>query len=123
MTQTILLKTTVAASIAVTSLMIAGCTVDVYNSAPQPQVVEYAPPPPQAEIVVAEPPPEVAYEEPPPAPEVGMVWIQPEYIQIGGRYELRHGRWDHAPRGHSRWVASHYEHGSRGYVYISGRWE
>jgi hypothetical protein len=117
-----LLKTALASSIAMTSLTVVGCTVDVYDSQPRPEVVEYAPAPDQ-EVAVVEAPPQVVYEEPPPPPEVGVVWIQPEYVQIGGRYELRHGHWDRPPRGHSRWVASHYEHGQRGYIYVSGRWD
>ena len=75
------------------------------------------------EVVVADAPPDVVVEEPTPQPEVGVVWIQPEYVVVGGRYELRHGHWGRPPQGHTRWVASHYEHGSRGYVYVGGRWD
>jgi hypothetical protein len=113
-----LINTTLAAAIALPALLICGCSVDVYS--PQPAVVVEAAPPDQE--VVVEPPPPVVYEEPAPAPEVGMVWIQPEYVVVGGRYELRHGRWDRPPAGHGRWVASHYEHGEHGYVYVAGRW-
>jgi hypothetical protein len=124
MKRTTLVKTTVAGSIAAVALAAAGCSLDVYTAQPEPRAVVYEEaPPPQQEVVVAEAPPAVVYEEPPPQPEVGVVWVQPEYVQIGGRYELRHGHWDHPPRGHNRWVASHYEHGSRGYVYVGGRWD
>jgi hypothetical protein len=123
MKRSTLLSTTLAGSIAATALAAAGCSLDVYDSQPEPRAVVYQQAPPDQEVVVAEAPPEVVYEQPPPQPEVGVVWIQPEYVQIGGRYELRHGRWDHPPQGRNRWVASHYEHGSHGYVYVSGRWD
>lgn len=110
-----------AASIAL-ALAAAGCTLEVQG--PQPTaVVEEDPQPPDQEVVVADPPPPIVYEEAPPPPEVGLVWIGPEYVQIGGGYRLRHGHWDHPPSGHNRWVASRYRHGSHGYVYVAGRWE
>jgi hypothetical protein len=115
-------KTALAASIAFASLATAGCTMELYQEQPAPVVVEESPQPDQVDVV-ADPPPQVVYEEAPPQPEIGVVWIQPEYIQIGGRYELRHGHWDHPPQGHHRWVASHYNHGGRGYVYVAGRWD
>src|ERR1700722_7665409 len=115
-------RTVLAASMAMISLAVAGCTMEIYQDQPRPVVVEETPHPEQ-EVVVTDAPPQVVYEEPPPPPEVGVIWIQPEYVLIGGRYELRHGHWDHPPRGRNRWVASHYRHGDHGYVYVGGRWD
>jgi hypothetical protein len=112
----------VTSAISMATLAVVGCSVDVYSPPPRQVVIEQSAPPDQ-EVVVTEAPPTVVYEAAPPPPEVGVIWIQPEYVLVGGRYELRHGHWDHPPQGHNRWVASHYEHGPRGYIYVSGRWD
>jgi hypothetical protein len=122
MKNTIFLKTSLVASIAMTSWMIAGCN-QAPAAAPEAAAAPAAAAPDQT-VEVDQAPPQVVYEAPPPAPAiVGSVWIQPEYIQVGGQYQLRHGHYDQPPQGHTRWVASHYEHGAHGYAYIAGRWD
>jgi len=120
MNQITLRGITLKGSLTLAALVLGGCTFDAYFAPPPAVVVETAPPDQGA--VVVEAPPEVVYEAPPPQPEAGVVWIQPEYVLAGGRYELRHGHWDHPPQGRNHWVASRYERGAHGYVYVAGRW-
>jgi hypothetical protein len=120
-----LMKSVLMAAAAMTFLTAAGCSSQTTGLTPDAAALDdYPVPAPAQDTAVADPPPRLIYEEPAaPPPQPGVVWIQPEFVLFGGGYELRHGRWGHPPQGRTRWVASHYEHDSRGYVYIGGRWD
>jgi hypothetical protein len=117
-----LLKTTLSASLLAGTMLAAGCSSSVVGGQPGSTVIE-TPPTPDRDIVVAYAPPQIVLEDPTPQPELGVVWIEPEYAVFGGRYELLHGHWSRPPQGRARWIASHYELGDRGYVYFGGRWD
>lgn len=67
----------------------------------------------------------------PPAPEVdvvgvapgpGYVWIAGHHVWRSGHYVWLGGRFELPPRGHSRWVAGHWQRSRRGWYFVEGHW-
>ena len=56
------------------------------------------------------------------APFTGAVWIGPEWVWRGGRYECVPGYWARPQRHGAIWVTGHWKYNRRGYVWVPGHW-
>ena len=121
------------ASLALSSMWMAGCVVQPYpyhrrvvyvepapvvvepapvvvEPAPAPIVVDVAPPPPQVEVIPPEPGPEV-------------IWMPGYWYWEGGRYVWRGGYYAHRPHPGAVWIAPRWERGRDGrWQHVPGNW-
>ena len=58
----------------------------------------------------------------PPQPSPRHVWVSGEWNSNGGRYDYRQGYWEERRENHNRYSEGRWRHGSRGYVWVPGRW-
>jgi len=57
------------------------------------------------------------------APFSGAVWIGPEWVWRGGRYDCVPGYWAKPQhRKQHRWIPGRWKYSRRGYVWVPGRW-
>lgn len=55
-------------------------------------------------------------------PYGGAVWVGPEWVWRGGRYECVPGYWAHPRRAGAIWVPGHWKYSRRGYKWVPGHW-
>jgi len=78
--------------------------------------------PASAQVYVRIGPPHPQVERRIPAPGPGYVWTPGYHRWDGKAYVWMPGAWVRPPRPHARWVAGHWRHQRRGWVFIEGHW-
>ena len=55
------------------------------------------------------------------APRPSYIWVEPEWVSRGGRYEYMNGYWS-APRVGYRYAPGYWKRTRRGEVWVGGGW-
>lgn len=56
------------------------------------------------------------------APFSGAVWVGPEWVWRGSRYECVPGYWAKPRRHNAVWIPGHWKYSRRGYRWVPGHW-
>jgi hypothetical protein len=56
------------------------------------------------------------------APFNGAIWIGPEWVWRGGRYECVPGYWSKPHHYGAVWVPGHWKYSRHGYKWVPGHW-
>lgn len=113
-----------ASSLAIVSVLAAGCYVEETRHHPPEYAASPAPPPAPVVVENPPPPPPPIVEPAPPAPPTAEdVWIGGNYRWSGQRYEWQRGHYERRPHAGARYSTGHWEQRDRGKVWVEGRWE
>jgi WXXGXW repeat (2 copies) len=75
-----------------------------------------------ADVFVAVAPPHAVVEVRPVRPGPGYVWTAGYHRWDGHGYVWVPGGWVRPPHPHAHWVAAHWVHRPRGWVFVEGHW-
>ena len=55
-------------------------------------------------------------------PFAGAVWVGPEWVWRGNRYECVPGYWAKPHRHNAVWIPGHWKYSRKGYKWVPGHW-